>query len=179
MKQNGVSTWHSSIEIVRWVVQKNLMELGAANYYLVAFSAVEITRPFANQNATFKTHSWEEIFSEKKHSVPCLFDLEFRHMGAPAEICNNFYSYKAWSNFFCRLCNISVPVLWMIGTKRKNDNWERMECCQSKNIGLLSIKLESADGKVQIISRHLFCCGSKHLSFHVILTSPTVGRFLI
>ena len=37
----------------------------AANYYLVACSAaVEIPRPFANQNATFKTHS-RDIFFQK------------------------------------------------------------------------------------------------------------------
>ena len=55
------------------------MELGAANYYLVACStAVEIRRPFANQNATFKTHSQDNY-------VARLFDLEFQHfknMGA-------------------------------------------------------------------------------------------------
>ena len=65
------------------------MELGAANYYLVACSALaEIPRPFANQNATFKTHS-RDIFFQKKHYVTCLFDREFEqlaHMGAPKVI---------------------------------------------------------------------------------------------
>jgi hypothetical protein len=41
------------------------MELGAANYYLVACSAAEISRSFANQNASFKTYSWDGMFSEK------------------------------------------------------------------------------------------------------------------
>ena len=52
------------------------MELGAANYYLVACSAeVKIPRPFANQNAT----SQAGYFFPENHYVACLFDLEFEH----------------------------------------------------------------------------------------------------
>ena len=61
------------------------MELGAANYYLVACSAAaEIPRPFANQNAYAAV-----FFFPKKDYVKCLFDLEFEHcahMEAPKVI---------------------------------------------------------------------------------------------